>query len=363
MARSVVHWGGAGLQHFLLKEFMDPVDLSDVTQITIDAGETTVYSTAHDDGPIRWDISETRRGEVVALLPAAILDSTDLVTRLTTYSPTYPDGLVWPDLDIGQGDLEFIGAGGHYREQCQCCGRWFRADDLIRQIQIRRQTVGENYLPYSEYETGGWTCSTTSLGNVSMGKSTWRHKIHRTEGASMVDGAATFWGDGELVANSTIDISLWNRVLLSGNFGTHQATKEPFLDVELGFYNDYGGAETKYVLATREHIDGMKVWVSSTLSPFNPTHLTALRPYFKVTTADDQQAWWGLHFMVQKDVEKPGMTHIPTYGGAVIHTEEKKVLGRTVVCRDCWEPLAKQIDEYAPGFDDLQIVENEDQEL
>jgi len=57
------------------------------------------------------------------------------------------------------------------------------------------------------------------------------------------------------------------------------------------------------------------------------------------------------------------MTWVPTKGTALVHTEEGKMLGRTVVCPKDWEKLPKQINDYSPDFDAVPRLEDENQEL
>jgi len=257
-----------------------------------------------------------------------------------------------------------MGSGGKYTEQCDVCHGWFPVEELVRQIQVRRIEGAANYLPWSRFNDAGWTVDTDALGEVSMGRPRWHHKVHPYAGANIANGAATFWGDGEIVSKDAIDCFDFSKALLQGTFGTHQATVKPFLTVELGFYYNYGEVgEERHSIGSWEGTDGKQVWVSSNLSSVPEYALPALRAFFKVTTYDDQQLWWGESFRLQKDVTNPGMTNVPTRGSERILDPADKYLGKTVVCREDWERLPKQIDDYDPSFDSVETVDDEDQEL
>ena len=364
MSRTFVHSQKGGLQQFILKDGFDSPDLADVTAVKVDVGSVAVYSTAHDDGPVRWNTSETRRGEVIALVPMVSFTADHEDATITITSPTYPGGLAWATKTIPVGTSAFMGSAGKYTEQCDICHKWFPVQDLIRQIQTRRIDPGANFLPWSRFNDTGWQVDTDELGEVSMGRPRWYWKVHPYKGANIAGGAASFWGDGELVAKETIDLSAFTTALLQGTFGTHQATVKPFLGVEFGFYYDYGGGgETRYVIGTWTGVEGKQVWVADDLSGIAGGHLAALQAFFKVTTYDDQQTWWGESFMVQKDVAKPGMTNVPTRGVAISRTPAAVYLGKTVVCPADYEQLQKQVNEYEPSFDGVDVVDDEDQEL
>lgn len=365
MARSLVHSRDGGLDRFILHTAqIDTVDLSDVTSVTVKVGSTTVYSTALDSGPVRWSTSEARRGEVISLVPTAGFTDDNETAQITIVSPTYPGGLVWATLDIPVGTPSYFGQGGENREQCNVCGRWFPVSQLIRQTQIRRREARDNYLYYSRYNEDGWEIDTDALGEVSMGRSTFRWKVHTYKNANMADGAHSFWGDGELVAKHEVDLSAFTTALLRGRFGTHQMTKKPGLDIEFGFYYDYDGAgETRYSLGTREDIEGNTAWIADDLSSIAGGHLSALKAFYKITTYDDQQIWWVEQMRLQKDVTEPGMTTAVSKGAPVSEAFAMKTYGTTVVCPEHRERFKKQVDEYQPTFDSVEVVETEDQEF
>ena len=65
-------------------------------------------------------------------------------------------------------------------------------------------------------------------------------------------------------------------------------TKKPGLDIEFGFYYDYGGAgETRYSLGTREDIEGNTAWIADDLSSIAGGHLSDLKAFYKISTYDD----------------------------------------------------------------------------
>ena len=367
MAKTFIHSQKGGLQQFILKDGFDSPDLSNLTDVTIDVGAVTVYSTAHDSGPVRWNTSETRRGEIMALVPMMSFSADHEDATIAIEGPTYPEGKAWATKAIPVGESSFMGSAGKYTEQCDVCHKWFPVEDLVRQIQVRRIEAAANYLPWSRFNDAGWTVDTDALGEVSMGRPRWYWKVHPYKGANMTNGAASFWGDGELVAVDAIDLSAFTSALLQGTFGTHQATVKPFLEVELGFYYnyDYGTElyEARYPIGSWSGVEGKQVWIVDDLSGVSGGHLGALQAFFKVTTFDDQQSWWGESFRVQKDVSEPGMTNVQTRGSAIIRTPAAKYLGKTVVCPDDYERLKKQVNEYEPSFDGVEVVDDEDQEL
>lgn len=365
MARSFLHAQKGGLQQFILKDGFDSPDLSDVTAVTVEVGAVAVYSTSHDGGPVRWDTSETRRGEIVALVPMVSFTADHEDATITITSPTYPGGLEWATKAIAVGTGSFMGSGGKYTEQCDVCHGWFPVEELVRQIQVRRIEKAANYLPWSRFNDAGWTVDTDDLGEVSMGRPRWHWKVHPYAGANIVNGAASFWGDGEIVSKDAINLTSFTKYLMQGTFGTHQTTVHPSLTVEFGFYYDYGGGgEERQVMGTWTGVEGQQAWVSDDMwYPAGFFDADAVHAFFKVTTYDDQQIWWGESFRVQKDVSKPGMTNVPTSGSERILDPAEKYLGKTVVCREHWERLPKQINEYDPSFDSVETVDDEDQEL
>ncbi|MHC4370698.1 MAG: hypothetical protein ACYSW8_24070 [Planctomycetota bacterium] len=364
MARSLVHHR-AGLDHFLLREnHYDSVDLSDVTSVTVQVGSTTVYSTAYNSGPVRWNTSETKRGEIVALVPTAGFTTDSALAQITIYSPTYPAGLLWATLTIPVGDAAFFGQGGEHREQCDVCGRWFPVAQLIRQTHILRREARDNALYYSRYDSEGWEIDTDALGDISQARSRVYWKVHPYKNANMADGAQSFWGDGELVAKDAIDLSAFTSLLMRGRFGTHQATLKPNVDIEFGFYYDYGGAgEVRYALGTREDIEGKTAWITDDLSSISPGHLSALKAFYKVTTYDDQQIWWVENMRVQKDATEPGLTTAIAAGAPIDDAFLMKTYGKTVVCQDHRLHMEKQVNEYQTTTDTVEVVENEDEEF
>lgn len=365
MSRTFVHRREAALDHFELKEsqYVAP-DLSDVTSVTVTVGSTVVYSTASDDGPVRWDTSETKRGEIVALVPTAGFTGNSETASITIYSPTYPAGLVWASQTIAVGESSYFGQGGVNREQCNVCGGWFKVTELVRQIQILRRNERANYLYSSRYSTDHWTVDTDFLGDVSMGMSTMYWKVHSYKNANMAGGANSFWGDGELVASDALDLSAFTTALLRGRFGTHQTTKKPGLSVEFGVYYDYGGAgEVRYSFGTKTGIEHQTAAVTDDLSSIAPGHLTALQPFYKITTYDDQQVWWGEGFRLQKDDEALGFTTAVSKKEPVDDAFQMKNFGTLVVCEKHRMELEKQVNEYQPTFDEANIVETEDQEF
>lgn len=364
MGRTLVHHR-AGLDHFLLRENVyDSPDLSDVTSVTVTVGSTVVYSTASDSGPVRWNTSETKRGEIVALVPTAGFTGDSETASITIYSPTYPTGLIWASQTIAVGTASFFGQGGEHREQCEVCGRWFPVTQLIRQTHILRREARDNHLYYSRYSSAGWEIDTDALGDISQGRSRAYWKIHPYKNANMADGHESFWGDGELVAVDEVDLTTFTTALLRGQFGTHQATKKPGLTIEFGFYYDYGGAgETRYSLGTREDIEGVTAWITDDLSSISPGHLSALKAFYKVTTYDDQQIWWVENMRLQKDKSAPGMTSALSQGAPIDDGFLMKTYGKMAVCPDHRQHMEKQVNEYQTEFDTVDTVEDEDEEF
>ena len=194
--------------------------------------------------------------------------------------------------------------------------------------------------------------------------STFYWKVHTYKNANMAGGANSFWGDAELVALDALDLSAFTTALLRGRFGTHQATKQPGLSVEFGVYYDYGGgSETRYSFGTKTGIEHQTAFATNDLSAVDPGHLSALQPFFKITTYDDQQVWWGEGFRLQKDETTLGMTTAVSKGAPVDDSFQMKNFGSVVVCEKHRMELEKQVNEYQPTFDEVQIVETEDQEF
>jgi hypothetical protein len=369
MARSFVHRREAGLERFVLVEnHIDRPDLSDVTSVTVVVGPTTVYSTASDSGPVRWNTSETGRGEIIALVPTAAFTANSYSATITIYSPTYPGGLAWATKTIPVGDAAFFGQGGEQREQCEVCGRWFPVSKLIRQTHILRRQAKANYLKWSRYWVGNyWNLQNDVdyLGEVSMGRSTFYHKIHPYKNANAAGGCCSFWGSDELWINEGIDLSSFSQVLVRGRFGTHHTTRKPGLTIEFGAYHWTwpGPVIDRYVFGTRTGVDGNTAFVVNDLSGVPAGHRDAMNIFFKVTTYDDQQIWWGENFRVQKDEDSPGMTTAISKGAAISDSFLMKTYGKMVVCPDHRMHFEKQVNEYATTFDPVDVIDDEDEEF
>jgi len=363
MARSFVHLRNAGLERFALKEnVIDPADLSLYTHARVVVGSTTVYSTASDSGPVRWGTSETKPGEIIALVPTSGFTGNNELASIDI--GTGGPWLRWATQRIAVTDASYFGQGGVNREQCQVCGRWFDVTDLIRQIQILRRNARANYLYSSRYNDTNWQVDTDYLGPVSMGMSTAYWKVHPYKNANMAGGAHSFWGDGELVAKDTVDLTSFTTALLRGRFGTHQMTKKPGLEVEFGFYYDYGGGgETRYSFGSKTGIETQTAFITNDLSAIDPGHIAALQAFYKITTYDDQQVWWAEGFRLQKDETAPGMTTAVSKGAPVEEAFLMKRFGTVVVCPDHRMELEKQVNEYEPSFDDVEVVDTEEQEF
>lgn len=366
MARSFVHRREAALDHFILTENqIDRADLSTVTAITVKVGSTTVYSTAYNDGPVRWNTSELGQGELVALVPTSGFSEDNEDATITITSPTYPGGLAWATKAIPVGEASYFGQGGEHREQCEVCGLWFPVTKLIRQTHILRRDARDNALVYSRYNADNWALTGADfLGAVSQGRSTMYWKVHPYKNANMAGGANSFWGDGEIVANDAIDLSTYTQALIRGRFGTHQTTAKPGLSIGFGFYYDYGGGgETRYLLGTRNNIEGKTAWIVDDLSSIDPGHLSALKVFYDIDTYDDQQIWWVENMRVQKDASAPGMTSAWSAGAAIDDSFLMTTYGKMVVCPEHRLGFEKQVNEYQPTFDQVDVVETEDQEF
>ena len=364
MARLIeVSWAG-GLHRFrLFSSPYEPLDLSTATSITLTRAAETLTSAAPATGSLRWGQSEYKTGEIAALVTAAFLGASG-DTTVTVTSPDYPLGEDWGTCEIGHGG-EFTGGSGVYLEQCDICGKWYDINKLVRQIQVRKRTVAANYLPYSRYNATFWGCAAQYLGESSMGRPRFRDVVDPNDGPSrMVDGAASFWGDGVLTSVDTIDVSTWAVALVEGQFGCNQRTAQGLLDVSIGLIYDPGGVgETYYEAGSFLAANGRLLFGPVVVASVAAGHRSALHVQYRVTTETNQEVWWGERFRVQKDVVNPGMTWVPTKGVALVHTTEGKLLGRTVVCPEDWERLPKQIDDYRPSFDRVPTLEDENQEL
>lgn len=355
-------WAG-GLHRFrLFSSPFEPVDLSTVTEIELKRDTYGFANNVPDSASIRWNQSEFKKGEVVALLPDGFKEDTGLV-KIQLYGPGQPNE-VFGTCEIGSGG-EFVGGSGVYLEQCDICGKWFDINTLVRQLQVRKRSIAANYLPYSRYNSTYWNCTTDYLGEASMGRSRFRDVVDPDGGPSrMVDGAASFWGDGVLTAIEQIDVQAWDTVLVEGQFGTNQRSVQGTLDVVIGLIFDKGSPNEKfYQLGSFSGVNGRRVFGSISVSSIDPAHRPYVRAEYRITTATNQEVWWGERFRVQKDKTVPDMTWVPTKGTALVHTEEGKMLGRTVVCPKDWERLPKQIDGYRPNFDAVPTLEDENQEL
>jgi hypothetical protein len=260
-------------------------------------------------------------------------------------------------------EARYFGQGGELLEQCDVCACWFPVRELIRQTHIRRRHKRDNGLYASRYDTNHWQIvGADYLGQVSMGRSRVYWKPHPFKNANIADGAHSFWGDAELIATDAIDLSGYCTALLRGRFGTHQATRQPGLTIEFGFYYDYGGAgQTRYSIGTRT-INTHTAWVVDDLSSIAPAHLTALEPFYKITTYDDQQVWWGEDFRLQKDATEPGMTTAVSRGTPVDDDFQMVTFGKAVVCPEHRQYFEKRVNEYQPTTDDVYVVEEEDEE-
>ena len=66
---------------------------------------------------------------------------------------------------------------------------------------------------------------------------------------------------------------------------------------------------------------------------------------------------------VQKDATEPGMTTAIATGAPVDDAFLMKRYGKMVVCPDHRMHLEKQVNEYSTTFDQIDVVEDEDEEF
>jgi hypothetical protein len=248
-------------------------------------------------------------------------------------------------------------------EQCNVCGGWFEVETLVRQTQVRRRMAGANYLAWSRYNTAGWETTAAYQGEISLGRSTIYHQLSGDD-YNITKGAGTFEGDGRLTSKTEIDASTWTTLTAQGRFGMHQEDQSAGITVAMGVLK---GAN-EYPILTRTNVFGDKVRGTIDLSDILVADRDALKLYFDITTdwqmGQPLRLWWGHFFQVQKDVTRfDELIFVPTAGAARVYATDAKILGKTVVCRDHWERLPKQINRYRPSPDGAEVVEEETQEL
>lgn len=242
--------------------------------------------------------------------------------------------------------------------RCEVCGGWFPRTKLLRQLRAWMQHPGQNLLPYSEYDSNGWSSTATSDGNTVMGCRALESYVSiASDGTttSELAGAPSFKGDGTLTASDTVDLSgLSGRVTMQAVFSPHHADCGDQYTVVFGVKK--GG--NSYPIASDMAVAAKRVRGAILVSTIDVADRSALTPYITVT-APDSDARWAVERIQLWDWATYGDTYIRTTGTAVTRTSSSTVTGAVVVCPCCRDPRLDRVEDYQhEKYEPAEIAED-----
>lgn len=215
---------------------------------------------------------------------------------------------------------------------------------------------GQNLLAYSEALAAGWSSSASDAGYVVQGQHAADARVTiDSDGTTTteIDGAVSWQGSGELAALAAVDVSALTTVRMSVLFSPHQAEGGSY-EVAIGLRN---GA-TDYEIAAVTAKGSRRVWGDLDVADVTEEHRTAMVAYVTVTPPDEDYRWAAERIAVW-DVVTYGDLPVETAGAAVTRTDDAKVTGAVVVCRECRDPRLELLpDEPTAPYDPGTVVED-----
>ena len=191
--------------------------------------------------------------------------------------------------------------------QCQECHGWYHRDVLVRGQQDSGTPWGHgNFLAYSNYHATGWACTCVDFKGISMGVDGDRRISYdfATNAQTIVNGAQTWKGSGQLYTKIAVDASAWDSLCFWVNAGANEQEPEATqgLTVEIGVCGP--SYATPQAFRTFTFTGGKRLWFTTPVSAITVAH-SALYFYLNVTASGADQLWWAERAQVDKNLAYP----------------------------------------------------------
>ena len=188
--------------------------------------------------------------------------------------------------------------------------------------------AGQNYLPYSSYNSSGWTSTAADAGTISVG-SKFNFSVQVADDLTITQhGVQTWDGAGVITLNDAIDMSSWTSFCFAVEVGQYQQSTAESLAITL--YASDGvttGASAGWTLRGNR-----RAWLTASIADFGAMSPSAV--YLNIESATDCY-WWLDDAQLEADVTRPGQ-FLPTSGSAVnVSADQLNLKTVMKVCRQC----------------------------
>jgi hypothetical protein len=246
---------------------------------------------------------------------------------------------------------------GRQLDRCDVCGRKIHKMDLVRTNVDFLANEAQNYMTYSTYDSSIWdTWYGTDAGNISIGPYPDRSRISIADDntTSLINGTPTITvasGVGPYVGYARIrstnwggqDLSSWNSLTFSFDYGFHQEDTTPDAYVRVWMYDSANQAQ-KFI-ETERQTGQHRVWGTIDMVDVNSDlDLTDVLFHVAFVTYGGGERIWVDRFQLEKDVSTPG-TFVTTSGSAVDRAETPMTTVRKV-CPNCRERVLRKSERY-----------------
>lgn len=245
----------------------------------------------------------------------------------------------------------------HQLDRCDICGKKMRKIDLVRTNVDFLAAAGQNYFPYSSYNSSIWDIwYGTDADKISIGNFADRARLSISDDntTSLVGGTQTITAQsgvasyaGYVRIRSTNwggqDLSSWTSLGISFNYGFHQQDTTPETCVRVWLYDSAGQAH-KFIETARQTGDYRVKGVVDMADVNSSLDLTDVLFHVAFVTYGGGERIWVDRFQLEKDVSTNG-TFVPTFGAAVDRVDTRMMTVRKV-CENCFERPWKRSDQY-----------------
>ena len=248
---------------------------------------------------------------------------------------------------------------GRQLDRCDICGKETHKINLVRTNVDFLSVTGNNYFPYSSYNSSGWTLVTgTDAGTISTGPYADECRIVTDDDNNSTEsfgsqtwtvgaGFGVYSGHVQIKTASAIDISDWTSLVVAYDFGFYdQETSVANLTPAALIYNSDGSGGTS--INTRlQWKTGGRYWgtinisdVASGLDTENAVFHIDLR-----THTGSEKVWIDRMQLIKNATSLRNEAFIPTSGSSVDQTDARAMTMRKV-CKRCYEPLLSRTEQY-----------------
>lgn len=239
---------------------------------------------------------------------------------------------------IGGRKAPFFGgpvAKGDRQDFCQICKKPVYRNRLTwRRVQYL-QSLQQNYLHYSEYNSSKWSASVTPEYTAWGLYPDLRYPTYDSSyNVTWNQGLAAYDGTATVRTTSGVDVSAWTSLVFSAYVGHHQLNTTPELAITIGLCSEDG--LTTQVLATFTSKNTHRIWATVTPAEITAISTSAVCVYVTVTGTG---LWWFERAQLERDVVTPGRP-VQTTGSQVEVTADRVVYEMAKVCPDCKETMS-----------------------